>query len=59
MIKGDGRMNNPKEADTRGESSEHPALRQPYVKPTFSWEPVFETTALASLSSSDLLHKKH
>jgi hypothetical protein len=46
MIQGDGRMSNPEEASAQTEHSERPVSRRPYVKPEFSYEHVFETTAL-------------
>jgi hypothetical protein len=45
MIKGDSRMSNP-EAETQSERPESPSSRRPYVKPAFSCDRVFETTAL-------------
>ena len=50
MIKGDRRMNKPEEAGARNEHSENPAQRRPYIKPEFSCERVFESTALACVN---------
>ena len=44
-MKGDSRMTS-RESD-QVELSERPAPRRPYVKPEFSCEQVFESTALA------------
>jgi hypothetical protein len=44
-MKGDSRMNN-RESDAQVEFSERLAPRRPYVKPEFSCEQVFESTAL-------------
>ena len=53
MIKGDSRMSN-QESDARIErqEQERPAQRRPYVKPAFSCEQVFESTALSCRSRS-------
>ncbi len=45
MIEGDSRMSN-RESNERIEHPERPAPRRPYVKPEFSCEQVFESTAL-------------
>lgn len=44
-MKGDSRMNS-RESEAQVEFSERPAPRRPYVKPEFSCEQVFESTAL-------------
>ena len=46
MSKGDGRMNNPEQVNVKSEHSEGTTPRRPYVKPEFSCERVFESTAL-------------
>jgi len=46
MIAGDSVMNS-SEADRQGNGAEPETPRHPYVKPSFSWECVFETRALA------------
>ena len=48
-------MNNPK-ADSRIEHPERPAPRRPYVKPEFSCERVFESTALGCSPEVKLAH---
>lgn len=50
MFKGDSRMSSQQQAEMRNEHSEGPVSRQPYVKPDFSCEQVFESTALACTS---------
>jgi hypothetical protein len=44
-MKGDSRMTN-RESDAQNALPERPAPRRPYVKPEFSCEQVFESTAL-------------
>jgi len=45
-MKGDSGMSNHEEANARNEPVENPSPRRAYVKPEFSCEQVFESTAL-------------
>lgn len=50
-MKGESRMNNPEStARIERQEQERPVQRRPYVKPGFSCEQVFESTALGCLA---------
>ncbi len=51
MIKGDSRMSNREDNTATSEHSDSSTPRRPYVKPEFSCEQVFESTALGCVGN--------